>query len=388
MEAENAINADMAQQSSHVPPVKSCPATIRVTQDIWCRGDVGQLFPSAAMRLWDHHLHTSGMLPRSYTTDGRIYQEDWVCTYQNVTCFPQEALLELAMEDGPEQAHTHIWVDRIGVSTLYLSQMVTLYDEVLATSVRVLSRRALSSSANMSHRIVPFLETEQEYFLKECAPDQIILDFLVRLAEKYPEENEGIEEEIPTFGQSPKKEANGSPSRNSTTSSLSSNSPDSHRSAKTNHDHNSPVKAKRRRKLTTSSTLSLESFGSFLPRLSGSFLLAVRVGPQNIDYVMSGANEGRRRADSAWLAEVAGQALVEADLLPAPSKLEGKSPYSSMAICFRSVALLGNELRCSLHGDRVCMIRSAITTLGEREGDEIVVLIAKAGPMARGFELM
>jgi hypothetical protein len=140
--------------------------------------------------------------------------------------------------------------------------------------------------------------------------------------------------------------------------------------------------------MTLSSTLCLESFGTFLPQFHGSFLLAVRVGPQHLDSITNRGGVGKI-ADAAWLADVAFQALYSAELLEGPASAAaaaaagGPTPscHTHMAVSYRSVAMLGNELRCFLHGDRVIMIRSSIPAMGERKGNQTVVLIAKAGPV-------
>ena len=135
--------------------------------------------------------------------------------------------------------------------------------------------------------------------------------------------------------------------------------------------------------MTLSSTLCLESFGTFLPQFHGSFLLAVRVGPQHLDSITNRGSVGKI-ADAAWLADVAFQALYSAELLEGPVSAAGPTPsscHTHMAVSYRSVAMLGNELRCFLHGDRVIMIRSSLPAMGERKGNQTVVLIAKAGPV-------
>lgn len=359
-------------------PSRSLSTTIRATQDVWTEGDAGLLFSTAAMRLWDHHLHTSNILPRAFV--GGIYEHDWLCTYQSVTCFPQEALIELILEDG-SNAESHVWVNRVGESTLYLSQMVTLYDQVLATGVRVLTRK--SGDLN-----VPFTDVERYHFEQECASDQIILDFQLRVAEKYPGDQlhpSPTASELKEHGTktpeimnddvnfSVEYDADEAPSNKKENSSAHS-SP-----AKQSLVGNKIIDRKntKRRKMTLSNTLSLQSFGTFIPRYHGMFLLAVRVGPQHLDYVTTNTKIGKF-ADVTWLADVAFQALCSAELIDKPSNKAGQ--YTNMAVRYRSVAMLGNELRCSLHGDRVIMIRSTMPELGETVGNHRVVLIAKAGP--------
>jgi hypothetical protein len=375
-------------------PLRTLPATVRATQDIWTEEDTGQLFPTAAMRLWDHHLHTGGLLPRAFV--GGIYEHDWVCTYHSIACFPHEALIELILEDG-SNAESHVWVERVGPSTLYLSQMLTLYDEVLATSVRMLSRKAKGVP-------VPFTEVERYHFENECAADQMILDLKVKIAEKFPgDDDESARRPTEASGNSQAH----FPAWNSV--SLTDGKESSNELEKENNEANSSSELRReapsikgstgldprsprgsplkkiinqknpkKRKMTLANTLSLESFGTLIPQYHGSFLLAVRVGPQHLDTITH-SNRGGKFADTAWLADVAFQALCSAELIDVPSSEPGH--HTNMAICYRSVAMLGNELRCILHSDRVIMIRSAIPALGEQKGNQTVVLIAKAGPV-------
>lgn len=410
---------------------KSLPATIRATTDIWCqRDDQGhmtyQLFPAAALQLWDHHWHTSGLIPRFFSEDTSvIYEQDWSLTYQSITCYPQEGLMELTLEDG-SSAQTHLWVDRTGPSTLYVSHMITLYDEVLATAVRVWTRRG--SKAELPVPLsTPFTDQERDYFETEWAPDQTIWDFQLRLAERLlpgeqeQEEGKVKEHQSTIIYQNEENEDENNDNDNveigneihhktldieenhrddalkidevSTTSSVTGPSATMSPSSMNNyhktdhHDSNGTTGGSRssssipsKRKMTLSSTLSLESFGTFLPQLHGMFILAVRVGPQHLDFVSGGDGQW---ASTTWLADVAFQALVAAELVvESPGRQRPSQQQSiSVAIRYRSVAFQGNELCCSLHGDRVFMIRSALPERGEKDGNQVVVLVAKAEPL-------
>jgi hypothetical protein len=414
-------------------PVKSLVATIRATQDIWCRrrDDNGLissqiLFPSSALQLWDHHLHTSGLIPHAFSVSNQtptIYEQDWVCSYQSVTCFPQEGLIELTIEDGDGgSAQSHVWVDRVGDSTLYLCQLITLYDEVVATAVRVLSRRTQAKdSSNTDYQqqkrpaavAAPFTDLERDYFETDCAADDIFFDYQGRLAEKYNDDDEEkedpvvvVDEDIPSTpteapaensdgvdGQEDAGKGNSKTNGETDTQENGEKAPlpesEGDNSTYPTTPSSSPTKPQtidtvKKRQLTLHSTLSLETFGTFLPQLYGKHVLTVQVGPQHLDYVSGGDG---RFADTTWLAEIALQALVAARPLmvqqttPSSSSATVKKSAGtcSLAVRYRSVAMLGNRLHCSLHGgDRVCMVRSAIPVLGETEGNEILVLVAKA----------
>lgn len=432
-------------------PAKSLPASIRATPDIWChrREDdqkpgrtmmAYQLFPSAALQLWDHHLHTSGLLPRFFSDDTSvIYEHDWVLSYQSITCFPQEVLMELTVEDG-SSAQTHVWVDRVGSATLYMSHMITIYDEVLATAVRVWTRwmpmemESRMTTTIAKRALAPFTDEERQYFQTECVADQTILDFQLRLAERFPDEiypglgddfqqqthqnEEQVEQQVEQAFSDPElddkepstiidsvdmdpptnQEEDGnnmmdftkndqtSLTSNVTSSTPSAMTPNSVMINPNNNTHNLLTTLNsHKRKMTLSNTLTLESFGTFLPQMHGMFLLAVRVGHQHLDFVSGGNGE---TASTTWLAEVAFQALIAAELVEPPSCVTASSSTNtntnnttSVVIQYRSFAKLGNELRCSLHGDRVFMLRSAIPDLGETEGNQIVVLVAKAQPL-------
>ena len=404
-------------------PVKSLATTIRVS-DIWCRrrdqdGIVTSqiLFPSAALQLWDHHLHVSGLIsPRrvfssfSFQTTPVIYEQDWVCSYESVTCFPQEGLMELTVEDAGS-AQSHVWVDRLGASTIYLGQLITLYDQVLATAVRILTRKeptATTPSPAFQRPVsVPFTDSEREYFETSCAADDIFFDYQSQVLEKYGgEEGQGkaaADAAAAAGGDGPKIDH--LPPRSEVDSPLNKQDAKTFEdNGKDNSDINgltvstplmlspsSPsnsVKqlrtAIKKRKLTLSSTLSLETFGTFLPMLRGKHLMTVTVGPRHLDYVKGGDG---RFADTTWLADIAFQALVSAQPLvllqssafphsPATAAVAGGS--CSLAVRYRSVAMLGNALHCILHGDRLYIVRAALVELGEMPGNEIVVLVAKA----------
>jgi hypothetical protein len=147
---------------------KSLKTSLRLTADVWSR-DAGasfQLFPASVLRIVDHHLHASGIIPRikQDTIQPRVYEHDWYCVSQSVRCFPEDNLIQLSLESSA--CSSHIWVERVGNSSLQLGNVITANEQVLATARRVFVRRSNDKSA-------PFLEVERERFLSEdCTLDE------------------------------------------------------------------------------------------------------------------------------------------------------------------------------------------------------------------------
>lgn len=287
---------------------KTLGTTIRSTQDIWFTKDPSsgetllRLFPGAALHLVDHHLHASGILPRVFRPEApqRIYEHDWFCVSQAVTCYPYEGLLELAVEDYDSTeslANTHIWVTKVGNSSLHLGQMITMDDQVLAAARRVFVRRQGDASA-------PFSEVEKYHFENECCAD----DYILGLEESLLRANEARAAPPPP----PSLSSDGSP------------------------------------------LPRLETFGTFLPKLEGKPILKTMIGPHHTNF--------GNHADHACLAEVALQALdlgtaSRKPVVTLSSPPAASSHHTSIAINYISEAYLGQELNCYLHDDRVFVVR-------------------------------
>ena len=119
---------------------KALRTTIRTSSDIWHRR-CGQelLLPSSALRIADHHLHESAML--AFENDS-----DWFCVSQAVKCFPVDTLHEKSVDD----AHSSLFVTKVGTSSIYLGNSVMLKDETLATTQRVFCRVSTCSQRPMA----------------------------------------------------------------------------------------------------------------------------------------------------------------------------------------------------------------------------------------------
>ena len=149
---------------------KSLATSVRATQDIWWRplpSSAGTarhqqlLLPSAALHILDHHLHASGILPQTLEDATRIYDHDWLCASQAVTCYPHDGLMNKALEIDPNNNsafRAHVWVTRVGNSSLQLGNMMTWRDTVLATACRAFVRKSRDGSS------CPFRDDERRRF--------------------------------------------------------------------------------------------------------------------------------------------------------------------------------------------------------------------------------
>lgn len=171
---------------------KSITTALRCSQDIWFRplaspqngGTLVKIFPHTALHMFDHHLHASGIIPKSSINNatspqqqqqqppGRIYDHDWVCVSQAVNCYNYPNLLEESVSTNAT-TKTHIWVTSVGNSSLHFGNLLTLDDTVLASSRRVYVR--LSQQGGTA---APFTEMERERLEQECALDETIQEYL------------------------------------------------------------------------------------------------------------------------------------------------------------------------------------------------------------------
>ncbi len=139
--------------------------TIRATTDIFYKPNrQQQIFPAAALRICDHHLHSSGIIPRIYEDSNdeaaRIYEHEWFCVSQAVRCYshsnspsssgpshPSNLLQRVV--SGSDPFYCDVWVDSdsIGRSSIQFGGLVSIGDDVLATVRRVFVRMSLTDSS-------------------------------------------------------------------------------------------------------------------------------------------------------------------------------------------------------------------------------------------------
>ncbi|CAJ1946305.1 unnamed protein product [Cylindrotheca closterium] len=145
---------------------KSISTTLRLTADIWLReGGVQQLYPASALRIVDHHLHASGIIEHSKESLDRLYDHDWFCVSQAVTCFDVEDLLVKSLDDQDFASHSFIFVMGVGSSSIQFGNVITLNDEVLATTRRIFCRKEPSGKS------APFTDEEKSRFLESQPPE-------------------------------------------------------------------------------------------------------------------------------------------------------------------------------------------------------------------------
>lgn len=165
--------------------------TIRATTDILQKPNRQQeLFPAAALRICDHHLHSSGIIPHiDYAQDNaenRIYEHDWFCVSQAVQCytdsvsalvddssppsFPRTLLHRVV--SGTDQCYCDVWVDTgsIGKSSIQFGGLVSIGHDVLAVVRRVFVRMNTSTLESNSEesgghlKSAPFSIEEKQRF--------------------------------------------------------------------------------------------------------------------------------------------------------------------------------------------------------------------------------
>jgi hypothetical protein len=149
-------------------PHSTLAVTLRITSDICGRRNI--VHPSSALRLIDHHLQASGIIPAQEgflkeTTD-RPYAHDWLCVGQAVTCFPMKPIFRRSFQMHQE-VHSHTWVlPTIGKSSIRFASVITMGSIPLVTACRVFARRDGVSGGSAS-----FTKEEQERFLEHYSVD-------------------------------------------------------------------------------------------------------------------------------------------------------------------------------------------------------------------------
>jgi len=165
--------------------------TIRNTSDICIR--TNRLHFGSALRIVDHHLHVSGIIPRvSFITDAKrkessfsLYEHNWFCISQSVTTPSVEALKHLALQDKIDTAQVHTWISRIGTSSLHLASSILAADDgdddtndqnsnkrhvVLAVANRVFVRRDLRDI----RKAAPFSQKESQQHFERYLHESLI----------------------------------------------------------------------------------------------------------------------------------------------------------------------------------------------------------------------
>jgi hypothetical protein len=153
-------------------PHSTLAATLRITSDI-C-GTRNIVHPSSALRLIDHHLQASGIIPaqEGFLKEkiDRPYAHDWYCVGQVVTCFPMKQIFHRAFQMH-QDVNSHTWVlpTKIGKSSIHFASVITMgcSSTPLVTACRVFARRSVVSSGAPA----PFTEAERERFLQRYSVD-------------------------------------------------------------------------------------------------------------------------------------------------------------------------------------------------------------------------
>jgi len=153
-----------------------------MTGDILQRHDgKQQILPSIALRIADHHLHASGIIPHTIdSTDDRLYKHDWFCVSQAVDCYPVDRLVQKSMND----ARSSLFVMKVGSSSIHFGNALTMKDELLATTIRVFCRKDTST-----HKLDRFSKEERDRFLEFRQPtisNDIVMPQLERFDTSLP----------------------------------------------------------------------------------------------------------------------------------------------------------------------------------------------------------
>jgi len=201
--------------------------TIRATTDILLKPKNKHqqpqlLFPAAALRICDHHLHCSGIIPQihyNYDCDSdrddaftRIYEHDWFCVSQAVQCYAQHSSVSVSslgikknndcgdstsppllhrVVNGTETCYCDVWVDSdsIGKSSIQFGGLVSIGRDILAIVRRVfvrmspttpknrnseeLSSSRLNSNNKLKLKSAPFSDQEKQRFRERFGFDAL-----------------------------------------------------------------------------------------------------------------------------------------------------------------------------------------------------------------------
>ena len=142
----NAKRMSSSKATLTKPSILVAPATVRISSDLAM--GCSSIRHSAALRLLDHHLHTTGLLPRPSQSAG----VDIYCAGQAVTTFPHGSVLLDELHDPANHftAKSHMWVAKAGQgSSITFGGAITLNELVLATCSRVFVRIDLETGRSI-----------------------------------------------------------------------------------------------------------------------------------------------------------------------------------------------------------------------------------------------
>lgn len=113
--------------------------SLRSSSDIWQRGKEQLIFPSSALRIADHHLHASGIIPTISSSKNRLYEHDWFCVSQAVTC--EGYSTSLPYDALQSEVLSNIWVESVGNSSIRFGNVISIMGKSLAKAQRVFVRK-------------------------------------------------------------------------------------------------------------------------------------------------------------------------------------------------------------------------------------------------------
>jgi len=130
--------------------------SLRSSSDIWQRGKEQLIFPSSALRIADHHLHASGIIPTISSSKSRLYEHDWFCVSQAVACEGYSS--SLLCEALQSEVLSNIWVASVGSSSIRFGNIISIRGESLAKAQRVFVRKQKNGKS------APFSNDELSHF--------------------------------------------------------------------------------------------------------------------------------------------------------------------------------------------------------------------------------
>ena len=144
-----------------MPPC-SLGIAIRNTSDVCIR--TNRLHFGSALRIIDHHLHVSGIIPPAASRSPKqMYDHEWFCVSQSVTTpTTDEQLWKLSLQDRSDTAQVHTWISKTGKSSLQFASSINATGDnniCMGMAKRVFVRRSLAEKT-----AAPFSEDELKRF--------------------------------------------------------------------------------------------------------------------------------------------------------------------------------------------------------------------------------